>query len=148
MFAGILKTGGPLDRETRSQYKLTAHVRDAKSKAWECTSEIEITLSDVNDNSPVFSQASYTVSVFENLDVRSLITKVHATDSDLGTSNTYPKNKRDNKETLICFPVVTLGLILEIKAEKRSCLNELDVRKPLVVSISQRSDKLRLYNVV
>jgi hypothetical protein len=27
-------------------------------------------------------------------------------------------------------------------------LNELDVRKPLVVSISQRSEELRLYNLV
>jgi hypothetical protein len=27
-------------------------------------------------------------------------------------------------------------------------LNELDVRKPLVVSLSQRSEELRLYNLV
>jgi hypothetical protein len=33
-------------------------------------------------------------------------------------------------------------------ADKISVMNELDVRKPLVASISQRSEKLRLYNLV
>jgi hypothetical protein len=40
------------------------------------------------------------------------------------------------------------GLILEEEAGKITCLNELDVRRPLVVSISQRSEELRLYNLV
>jgi hypothetical protein len=39
-------------------------------------------------------------------------------------------------------------LILEKEAEKSTYLSELDVRKPLVVSISQRSEELRLYNRV
>jgi hypothetical protein len=36
----------------------------------------------------------------------------------------------------------------EIRSSKYTYLNELDVRKPLVVSISQRSEKLRLFNLV
>jgi electron transfer flavoprotein alpha/beta subunit len=43
---------------------------------------------------------------------------------------------------------VKQGLILEQEAEKSTYLNELDVRKPLVISISQRSEELRLYNLV
>jgi hypothetical protein len=35
-----------------------------------------------------------------------------------------------------------------IKAVKSAYLHELDVRKPLVVTISQRSEELRLYNLV
>jgi hypothetical protein len=38
--------------------------------------------------------------------------------------------------------------MLDSEAEKRTYLNELDVRKPSVVSISQRSEELWLYNVV
>jgi hypothetical protein len=34
------------------------------------------------------------------------------------------------------------------KAKKSIYLNELNVRKPLVVSISQRSEELRLYSLV
>jgi hypothetical protein len=34
------------------------------------------------------------------------------------------------------------------EVEKSTSLNELDFRKPLVVSISRRSEELRLYNLV
>jgi hypothetical protein len=50
--------------------------------------------------------------------------------------------------TPISLPAVKQGLILEYEAGKRTYLNELDVRKPLVVSISQRSEELSLYNQV
>ncbi len=40
------------------------------------------------------------------------------------------------------------GLNPEIRSWKSSYLIELDVRKPLVVSISQRIEELRLYNLV
>jgi hypothetical protein len=50
-------------------------------------------------------------------------------------------------QALFCFPAVKLGLILNQEAFKNTYLNELDVRKSLVVSISQ-SEELRLYNVV
>jgi hypothetical protein len=40
------------------------------------------------------------------------------------------------------------GLILEWEAEKSTYLNELNVRKPMVVSISHRSEELRLYILV
>ncbi len=46
------------------------------------------------------------------------------------------------------FPAVKQGLILEYKAEMSTYQNELNVRKPLVVSISQRSEELRLHNLV
>jgi hypothetical protein len=38
---------------------------------------------------------------------------------------------------------VKQGVILEKEAEESTYLNELNVRKPLVVSISQRSEELR-----
>jgi hypothetical protein len=43
---------------------------------------------------------------------------------------------------------VKQGLNLEREAEKCTYLIELDVRKPLMVSISQKSEELRVYNVV
>jgi hypothetical protein len=46
------------------------------------------------------------------------------------------------------FPLVKQGLILGKEAEEIIDLNELGVRKPLVVSISQRSEELRLYILV
>ncbi|CAN8006700.1 unnamed protein product, partial [Ixodes hexagonus] len=73
-----------LDRERQPRFRLTAHVQDWGQWDWECTSAVEILLSDVNDNAPTFSQDEYTVSVAEDVDVGTLVAKVHATDKDLG----------------------------------------------------------------
>ncbi len=51
-------------------------------------------------------------------------------------------------QTPIRFPAVKHGLILEWEAEKSAYLTKLNVRKPLVVSISQRSEERLLYNLV
>ncbi|KAK9874636.1 hypothetical protein WA026_005463 [Henosepilachna vigintioctopunctata] len=81
---GHLKTIAPLDRETRSKYLLTAHVHDRDHPAWECTSQIELVISDLNDNFPVFTVPYYSVAVPEDVEVGTLVTKVHATDADVG----------------------------------------------------------------
>uniref|UniRef100_T1J1P1 Uncharacterized protein n=1 Tax=Strigamia maritima TaxID=126957 RepID=T1J1P1_STRMM len=83
---GLLKVSKPLDRETQSRYQLTAHVKDSDYSHWECTSEVEIFLSDINDNPPEFTQDIYSVTVPEDTEIRTLIGKVHATDRDLGVN--------------------------------------------------------------
>jgi hypothetical protein len=45
------------------------------------------------------------------------------------------------------FSSSEIGVILEKEAEKSTDPNELDVRKPMVVSPLQRSEELRLYNL-
>lgn len=81
---GQLKTAQQIDREKRSRYSLEAHVQDEGQSDWECTSIIEVLLSDVNDNAPEFAQELYSVDIPEDSDVGTLITKVHATDKDIG----------------------------------------------------------------
>lgn len=73
-----------LDREVHSKFHVTAIVQDSMNEDWSCVSEIEITLNDVNDNPPMFSQEMYTISVPEDIEPQMLITKVHATDKDIG----------------------------------------------------------------
>jgi hypothetical protein len=46
------------------------------------------------------------------------------------------------------LPSSEIGVNLGIRSWKSTYLNELNVRKPLVVSISQSSEELRLYNLV
>ncbi|KAL3276606.1 hypothetical protein HHI36_011978 [Cryptolaemus montrouzieri] len=81
---GHLKTNIPLDRENRSKYILTAHVHDKDHPSWECTSQIELVISDLNDNFPVFTVPYYSVALPEDVEVGTLVTKVHATDADIG----------------------------------------------------------------
>lgn len=84
--SGQLKTAKMLDRETRPEYTLTAHVQDRERAQWECTSEVVIALIDVNDNAPSFGQDWYIFTVPEDAEVRTIVGKVHATDGDLGVN--------------------------------------------------------------
>ncbi|PNF22862.1 hypothetical protein B7P43_G15012, partial [Cryptotermes secundus] len=80
--AGHLKTVRPLDREQQSKFQLTAHVQDRDKPGWECSSQLELLVSDLNDNAPRFSLDSYSATLPEDVQVGSLVTKVHATDRD------------------------------------------------------------------
>jgi hypothetical protein len=55
---------------------------------------------------------------------------------------------RDNLKTPVRFPAVNQALIQELCSWKSVYLNEHDVRRPLVESISQRSEELGILNVV
>ena len=47
---------------------------------------VNITLEDVNDNRPIFSEKEYTVSFPENTSVNTVIATVKATDKDAGSN--------------------------------------------------------------
>lgn len=80
-----MRTARQLDRETQSKYHLIAHVQD-HYRSWECFSQIEILVSDLNDNAPVFSSPVYTVSLPEDAEIGTLVTKMHAVDADIGVN--------------------------------------------------------------
>lgn len=83
---GQLKTARQLDRERQSRYNLIAHVQDHDRSGWECSSQVEISMSDLNDNAPEFSMDLFTVSIPEDAEVGTLVTKMHATDKDIGVN--------------------------------------------------------------
>ncbi|KAL4702271.1 hypothetical protein ACJJTC_006522 [Scirpophaga incertulas] len=81
---GEITVAGELDRETRSSYSLTAHAQVRLKPEWGCSSVLLVTLDDINDNAPVFSSDTYTVTLPEDADIGTLVAKVTATDADLG----------------------------------------------------------------
>ncbi|GAB6033159.1 hypothetical protein CHUAL_012768 [Chamberlinius hualienensis] len=81
---GSIRTAKSLDRELVPHYLLTVTVQDKDYHHWNCQSEIDLILTDVNDNSPEFTQITYSVTVPEDTEVKMLVSKVHATDKDLG----------------------------------------------------------------
>ncbi|XP_055958206.1 protocadherin-like wing polarity protein stan [Patella vulgata] len=87
---GIITNLVKLDRETKSKYQLVVQAIDQGEISTRKTSSatVDINILDVNDNKPQFSQASYVVSVREDIDITNqpVILNVTATDRDEGSN--------------------------------------------------------------
>ncbi|XP_066556278.1 protocadherin Fat 4 [Amia ocellicauda] len=80
---GILTVNNPLDYETNSEFQIWVEARDAGLPPYSSYIKIHISISDVNDNAPVFTRSSYRCEVFENMPA-SLVCQVLAVDLDRG----------------------------------------------------------------
>lgn len=93
---GVLKVVGPLDREAQAKFVLRAHVQDRDEPTWECSSLLEILISDLNDNPPRFTMQQYSATLLEDVKIGTLVTKVHATDDDIGINRKIRYEFLDN----------------------------------------------------
>lgn len=73
---GSIYTKVPLDRELRSQYELVVEASDGAVDPRRTTLTLSIQVTDIDDNSPVFSQQSYVVNVPENTPVGTVVLKL------------------------------------------------------------------------
>ncbi|XP_039976635.1 protocadherin gamma-A11-like isoform X12 [Xiphias gladius] len=76
----------PLDREKQESASLLLTAVDGGEPQRSGTMQIHITVLDVNDNAPVFTQTVYKASVKENSLTGTTITKVSASDADEGSN--------------------------------------------------------------
>ncbi|XP_033829794.1 protocadherin gamma-C5-like [Periophthalmus magnuspinnatus] len=79
-----LVTSGSLDRESFPFYNIEITARDSGSPPLSSKKTIPVSVSDVNDNPPVFSQSSYNVYLKENGLPGSILYSVSASDLDFG----------------------------------------------------------------
>uniref|UniRef100_A0A8C8WAR7 Protocadherin gamma subfamily C, 5 n=1 Tax=Panthera leo TaxID=9689 RepID=A0A8C8WAR7_PANLE len=79
-----LVTDGPLDREQTPEYNVTITATDRGIPPLSSSTTITLHITDVNDNTPIFHQASYVVHVAENNPPGASIAQVSASDPDLG----------------------------------------------------------------
>ncbi|XP_038629350.1 protocadherin-15b isoform X4 [Scyliorhinus canicula] len=86
---GSIYTMTSLDRETEDKYDLLVEASDGAVDPRRSTMTVPIRVLDVDDNSPVFSQSTYVVSVPENNEVGMVILQLQATDADVGPNATY-----------------------------------------------------------
>uniref|UniRef100_A0A672J348 Protocadherin-15 n=1 Tax=Salarias fasciatus TaxID=181472 RepID=A0A672J348_SALFA len=86
---GSIYTRVPLDRELRSHYDLVVEASDGAVDPRRTTLTLSVRVTDIDDNSPVFSQQTYVVNVPENSPWGTLILKLSAVDSDLFSNVTY-----------------------------------------------------------
>lgn len=78
----MLTIKGRLDREQQSEYRLQVHAVDGGGRS--CTTDVLISIKDVNDNAPQFSNSVYKVSIPEDAKINTLITRLSAIDKDAG----------------------------------------------------------------
>ncbi|XP_043558977.1 protocadherin beta-7-like isoform X10 [Chiloscyllium plagiosum] len=82
-----LLTQQPLDREKTSEYDLTILCSDRGIPPLSAKKSIRVEVSDINDNTPRFTQPSYTAYVMENNVIGSSIFTVSAFDPDLNQNS-------------------------------------------------------------
>ena len=88
---GQITTNKIFDREEKSRYIVLVIAQDgghgrspAERNSGSC--QIEILIEDINDHSPVFSVASYDISIAENTPIDSVVLEVSAQDKDEGNN--------------------------------------------------------------
>ncbi|KAG8004037.1 Protocadherin gamma-C5 [Nibea albiflora] len=79
-----LVTSGPLDRESFSEYNIEITATDSGSPPLSSKKIIPVSITDVNDNTPLFTQPSYNVYLKENGVAGSILYSVSASDLDFG----------------------------------------------------------------
>ncbi|XP_068133817.1 protocadherin gamma-C5-like isoform X2 [Hyperolius riggenbachi] len=82
-----LVTDGGLDRERISQYIIELTATDLGSPALSSKTTVILSVSDVNDNAPTFTQTTYNAFIKENSDPGTLLCTVSATDADEGDNS-------------------------------------------------------------
>ncbi|XP_065110593.1 protocadherin Fat 1a isoform X2 [Paramisgurnus dabryanus] len=79
---GEVKVARQLDREKTSGYTLTVLASDNGSPARSSSATVNIDVSDINDNPPVFSQANYSIIIQENQPVGTSVLQLTVSDRD------------------------------------------------------------------
>ncbi|XP_075337546.1 protocadherin gamma-C5-like [Odontesthes bonariensis] len=92
-----LITSGALDREKSSEYNVEITATDLGSPPLSTKKTINVTITDVNDNPPVFTQTAYTVYLKENGIPGSILYSVSASDLDSGENAKISYSILDSK---------------------------------------------------
>uniref|UniRef100_A0A2K6AAD9 Cadherin domain-containing protein n=1 Tax=Mandrillus leucophaeus TaxID=9568 RepID=A0A2K6AAD9_MANLE len=73
-----------LDREEKDTYVMKVKVEDGGFPQRSSTAILQVSVTDTNDNHPVFKETEIEVSIPENAPVGTSVTQLHATDADIG----------------------------------------------------------------
>nr|XP_015796942.2 protocadherin gamma-C5 [Nothobranchius furzeri] len=92
-----LITNGVLDRENVSEYHIEITATDSGSPPLSSKKTVVVSITDVNDNAPVFSQPSYNVYLKENGVPGSILYSVSASDLDSGENAKISYSILDSK---------------------------------------------------
>ncbi|XP_070994977.1 protocadherin gamma-C5-like isoform X3 [Oncorhynchus clarkii lewisi] len=98
-----LVTSGVLDRESFSEYKIEITATDSGSPPLTTKKTIPVSIIDVNDNSPKFTQSFYDVYLKENGLPGSMLSSVSASDLDFGDNAKISYSILDSKVSVSSY---------------------------------------------
>ena len=111
-----------IDREIVTQFSFTVVASDGENPAMSATSSVVVTITDINDNRPIFQQSNYVVRVREDSAVSTEIITLLATDADeVGNPNSqidYSIESNSSVFSISSRGVITLTSSLDYEAEQ------------------------------
>ncbi|XP_049325193.1 cadherin-23 isoform X6 [Astyanax mexicanus] len=81
---GLITVAAKLDRETQDTYSFRAVAQDQGRPTLSGEASLVVTITDVNDNAPIFTKQQYETFIKENATIGTDVTSVSATDKDEG----------------------------------------------------------------
>lgn len=91
-----------LDWETKKEYNLTISISDG---VHEITTQLYITVIDINDHRPEFTEAEYRIAISENVPEGGKVLQLNATDSDEDKTLFYSLHAARNPNSLKMFRI-------------------------------------------
>ncbi|KAG7316014.1 hypothetical protein KOW79_020880 [Hemibagrus wyckioides] len=116
---GLITVAAALDRETQDKYNLIVVAQDQGRPTRSATASVVVTLTDINDNVPIFSMQRYEASILENATAGMNVIGVNATDKDVGPNGvvTYHIAKQDPPSSPAAFSVDAVSGIISVAAQ-------------------------------
>ncbi|XP_043094019.1 protocadherin Fat 1-like [Puntigrus tetrazona] len=104
---GAISLAAPLDRETQDEYSLVITAQDQGRPSRSSTTTLEIFVTDINDNAPIFSKQQYETAVKEDAELGTNVIDIMATDKDDGQNAivTYHIVKQEPSSTPPIFTI-------------------------------------------
>ncbi|XP_078810323.1 protocadherin alpha-3 isoform X25 [Oryzias latipes] len=142
-----------LDRETSEKHKLRLTAVDGGKPVKSGNIEIIVDVLDVNDNSPVFTKETYSVTVKENIPIETVVIQVNATDLDKGANAeiVYSFGNEVDQETSEMFSINKKTGEITVKGQidfEKSKSYDIDVQASDNGNAPLTSDKSVKINVI
>ncbi|XP_053325600.1 cadherin EGF LAG seven-pass G-type receptor 3 [Spea bombifrons] len=124
---GWITVSGSLDRETVEHYVFGVVARDHGVPSLSASASVTITVLDVNDNRPEFTQKEYFIRLNEDAPVGTSVLSITAIDKDVNSAITYQitggnVRNRFSISSQGVSGLITLSLPLDYKQERRYVL--------------------------
>uniref|UniRef100_A0A8P4GD12 Cadherin domain-containing protein n=1 Tax=Dicentrarchus labrax TaxID=13489 RepID=A0A8P4GD12_DICLA len=130
-----------LDRENVSEYNIEITATDSGSPPLSSKKIIPVSITDVNDNPPVFSQPSYNVYLKENGVPGSILYSVSASDLDFGENAKISYSILDSKAT--DASLFTVNLYTGEVRTKRAMSEQDDSSQRLLIEVKDDGEPVQ-----